>query len=92
MDINYAKVPVPYMINPVRRYIEHGSPVGDFLTALIQNNLMLAVFKADDKNLPALRDWMLFLHWEAPGECHGSPEKMRAWIKRGGLAGAERAA
>ena len=87
MDIDYTKIPVPRMADSVRRYIEHGQPVGDFLTAMIQNNLMLAIFKADDKNLPALRDWMLFLHWEAPGECHGSPEKMRAWIERGGLRG-----
>jgi len=78
MDIDYSKIPVPYMTAAARRYIEHGSRVGDF---------QLAVFKADEKNLPALRDWLLFLHWEAPEECHGSPEKMRAWIERGGLSG-----
>ena len=91
MTPNYSKTPVPYMESGVRRYIEHGQPVGSFLTALFNNHLKQAVLTADKENLAALRDWVIWLHWEAPSECHGSPEKTKSWRDRGGQ-GEEKAA
>ena len=86
MSPDYSKIPVPYMESGVRRYIEHGQPVGDFLTALFNNQLQQAVCQADKENLAALRDWVIWLHWKAPTACHGSPEKTKAWMKSGGLS------
>ena len=84
---SYDKIPVAYMTTGVRRYIEDGQPVGDFLTALFENNLMAAVNHADPMNLSLLREWVLFLHWETPSESHGSAAKVKAWRYSGGLRG-----
>ena len=86
--INYSKIPVVYMVAGVRRYIERGTEFGNFLTALFENDLKGAVNGADLANRDALREWVQWLHWEAPMGCHGSAEKMKTWRKHGGLNGA----
>jgi hypothetical protein len=60
-------------------YIERGVPVGDFLTAVLENNLSEACGRADDDNLENLPAYVAYLYNEAPSPCHGSPEKVRAW-------------
>jgi hypothetical protein len=74
----------------LRRHIEDGGEVGDFLTAVLSNNLSEAVMRADAINLNRLRDYMLFLHNFAPPNCFGSAEKVEAWRKAGGLNGGAR--
>jgi hypothetical protein len=61
-------------------YIERGVPVGDFLTAVLENNLSEACGRADDENLANLPAYVAYLYNEAPSQCHGSPEKVRAWL------------
>lgn len=74
-----------HMMAAIRRYIEYGIKPGDFLTAIICNDFQDAVGRADDENIRNLPAYAAYLYSEAPTECHGSPEKMRAWIsaKRG---------
>lgn len=86
MDINYDRIP-PHMADTARLYIERGIAGGGFFTALVENDLMGAFRKADDINTAAMRDWCAFLYNEAPSVCFGSPEKVRDWIKAGGLDG-----
>jgi len=66
------------------RYILTGSPVGHFLTALIANDLMEATARADDTTMKNLRTLCQFLYNFAPGSCHGSEDKMKAWMAQGG--------
>lgn len=76
----YAKIP-PHMQEVIRRYVVERIPPGDFLTAVIGNNLREAVNRADAENLPLLK---LYVHWfynVAPGQCAGSPEKMQRWLE-----------
>jgi len=64
------------------RYGRHGVPTGGFLNEVLSNNLRESIVRADKDSLAALRDIVLFVHNEMPGGCHGSPEKVKAWIKK----------
>lgn len=87
---NWDLIP-EHMRGGVERWIEYGIAPGSFLIAVIENNLSMAVAKADEINLDRLPDYVRFFHWDAPSGCWGSPEKARAWEERGGLAGLEAA-
>ena len=69
------------MMEHLRRYIEKHEPVGDFLTALLENDLREACGRADDENLHNLPAYVAYLHNEAPGKCWGSPANVAAWLK-----------
>jgi hypothetical protein len=64
-------------------YVEKGKRPGDFLTAVITNNLKDAVCRADSTNLPLIKLYVLWFHNVAPEPCQGSAEKMKAWMARG---------
>ena len=83
-DINYSKLP-EHMQGAARRYIEKGHPPGQFLTAVICNDLFKAVGHADEENQKALVTWVKFFYNEAPGECWRDKENMDAWMSIGGL-------
>ena len=65
----------------IQRYVEQGIPPGDFLTAVIQNNLFEAVGRADEENMENLPAYVAFFYNECPRLCWGSEEKMEAWIE-----------
>ena len=75
----YVDIP-EYMQNAMKRYVLDGIQPGDFLTAVITNNLREAVNRADATNLPLLRTYVRWFYNVAPGNCHGSPQHMRDWI------------
>ena len=69
------------MMPGIRLYVEHGIPPGDFLSAVIQNNLSEAVGRADTENLKNIPAFIAYFYNECPGNCWGSPEKMKSWMK-----------
>ena len=73
------------MLVVLRDYIATGRPVGHFLNAVLSNDLRLAIAHADQENLANLPAFTAYLYWEAPSQCHGSPERVKAWIAQGGL-------
>ncbi len=75
-----------HMLDSLRRYIEKRSPVGGFLTAVIQNDLRMAVTRADDNNLRNLPAFISYLYNEAPSQCWGSKEKVEKWVEEGRVA------
>ena len=79
-----------YMLEVLKRYINTGAKPGDFLTAVVENNLSLAVGRADTYNRANLPAYVGYLYNEAPRGCWGSPEKVKAWSKAGGLEGMEK--
>lgn len=85
--VNYDKVPVPHMAPAIRRYVERGIAPGHFLIALLSNDLMGAIGRADEDNQDAIVAWARFVYCELPNGCHGSPEHVSDWIKGGGLNG-----
>jgi len=82
LDINYGRLP-PHLQGGVKRYIEEGVPPGGFLTAVIENNLRLAVGHADSTSLAALPEIVQFFYNESPGDCWGTPEKRKLWMETG---------
>ena len=61
------------------RWIEHGLAPGDFLTAILSNDLRGACERADDTNRHFLFEYVFWLYNHAPAACWGSPERFRAW-------------
>jgi len=88
--INYYILP-EHCRGGMRRYIEDGVIPGDFLQAVIRNNLVDALGKADDINCSRIMDYGSFLYNEVPLGCWGSKTKMLKWNKEGGLNGPEKA-
>lgn len=62
-------------------YVMHGIPPGDFLYAVITNNLKEAVAYGDEQNLSALVNWVRFFYNATPSQCWGSEEKMNEWME-----------
>jgi len=58
------------------RYITEGIIPGDFLQAIITNDLKKAVWLADEENTRLLREYVLFFYNYAPAGCWGSHENM----------------
>lgn len=81
-----------HMRDAVLLYIEHGYMPGSFLTALLSNDLKETFARADDVNQRAVRDYVQYLYSFAPGGCWGSPERVQAWVAKGGLLGRAEAA
>jgi len=48
--------------------------------AVLENDFVGTVKRADRTNLQNLVQWAEFLYWELPGNCWGSPEKVQAWL------------
>lgn len=87
--IDYSLLP-EHIQGGMKRYIERGIIPGDFLQAVIKNNLKESFFCADDVNAKRMRDIILFMHNEAPSQCWGDKAKLQAWARKGGLDGSFR--
>lgn len=68
-------------VESIKRYVEHRIPTGDFLRACLENDLSEAVGRADSTSLLNLGRIVHYIHWEIPGTCHGSREKVENWLK-----------
>ena len=78
---DYAAIP-PHMQEALRRYIVQGIRPGQFLSAVLSNNLERAVGHADAENLPLLKLYVQWLYNVAPSTCWGSMAAMEAWIAK----------
>jgi hypothetical protein len=70
------------MMGGITRYVENGISPGHFLMAVLENNLSEACGRADDENMENLPAYVGYLYNETPSQCHGSPEKVHAWIAK----------
>lgn len=64
----------------IDNYVEHKIPPGGFLYAVLSNDLMKAVMKADDRNIHCLLDIMRYLYNDTPSGCWGSPKEVKEWL------------
>ena len=69
------------MMGGIKRYIEDHVKPGDFLRAVICNNLKEAVGKADEENMENLPAFVAYFYNDAPSTCWGSEEKYKEWLK-----------
>ena len=65
----------------IQRYVEQHIKPGDFLMAVLCNNLKEACHRADDENVDLLPVYVAYFYNEAPSSCWGSPEKVWEWIE-----------
>lgn len=82
MPFTVAGVEVPpSIIAGINRYVRLHEPQGGFLTACFENDFTRAVGRADDESLAAIAAITAYIYCETPSECHGSPEKVKAWLE-----------
>ena len=72
----------PHMMEAIRRYIDHGAPVGSFLRAVIAHDLFEAFATADEANSTNLYAFVDYFHNEVPIECHGSRQVYEDWVAK----------
>lgn len=69
-----------HMHGAVRRYFFDGIAPGSFLTAVLSNDLMGALGKADDDNRNALPGYGAFLYNYVPADSFDSPACVKEWL------------
>jgi len=68
-------------------YFQRGTPVGDFLQAVIANELFAAIGQADECNIRVLPAIAAYAYLNGPIDSTGSRENYKEWVRSGGLAG-----
>ena len=81
MNPDYNLCP-PLIQASLRRYDDYRIPLGDFLLAVLSNNLKEAFMTADDDNRAALLHIVAYCYYRIPSPCWGSPDNVRNWLKR----------
>ena len=80
-DFRFHEFVIPqYMRGGLERYINEHVPTGSFLQAILENDYHHAIGIADENNRANLPAYANFLYNYAPMECHGSKEKVAAWL------------
>lgn len=79
-EIDYSPLP-EYMRPGFKLYFDHGILPGGFGYAVLCNDLMGALGKADSENINRLKDYGFFLYNNAPSGSYGSKEKVHAWCQ-----------
>lgn len=62
-------------------YAYAGRPLGDFLTAVVENNLFEALSRADSYNRATIFQIMEYIATRLPISCWGSPERVREHLE-----------
>lgn len=72
---------IPYAIrSSLDRYALTHVETGGFLRAVLENDLEGALARADLESFQSLKDIVLYVHNELPGNCYGSPERVTWWL------------
>ena len=86
---NQLDVPATTAVGLVN-YILEGIPSGHFLEAVLSNDLMKAMSRADFTNRRFLHNTCIFLFNHAPARCYGTPRIYKEWVEAGGWVGVEK--
>ena len=70
------------IVESLEQYRDLAIPTGDFLRAVISNDLKEACGRADDDNARNLCAIVAWLYNNAPMGCWGSVEKYENWVKQ----------
>ncbi len=79
--IDYSVLP-EHMQQGMKRYVEEHIPPGSFLRAVLENDLVGALFRADKTNAARMLDYAYFLLHAAPPDCWGSEEAVVDWLRK----------
>jgi hypothetical protein len=70
-----------HLIEGLALYVAHGFRPGSFLEAVLANDLMDAVKRGDDDSRAGLVALCIFIDNDLPALCHGSRERVAAWME-----------
>ncbi len=86
--VHHARQVPPRYRAEIVAYINDGVRPSQFVSAIIANDLELALIH-EEKGTPksALRAIFFFLREHAPRDCRGTFNHLKAWIKAGGVYG-----
>lgn len=84
---DYAERIPQTTLGSLRRYVQSGIRGGDFLYAVLTNDLLGAFRYADQENLDAMHDIVRFVYNRVDARCHGSREAVERWMGHHGLDG-----
>lgn len=78
-----------YMHGALVRYVVHRIKPGNFMTALLSNDLLGVIDLSDDTNFALIKQWVEVLYHceEIPSGCWGSREHVDAWLSGEGANG-----
>lgn len=62
-------------------YVYYGIMPGGFLTAVLENNLCEAFFRADSRNIKIIENIVKHIYHNIPSMCWGSKEKIKEWLE-----------
>jgi ferredoxin len=68
------------ILGGIRRYVDSHIQTGGFLRAVLENDLSDSFARADSTSRRILPDILRYLMWDVPGDCWGSPEKVKLWL------------
>lgn len=68
------------LVNSLAMYVKERVPTGGFLRAVLENDLLDAVNRADLVNQMQLRNIANFVRTAVPAVAQGSPEKVIRWL------------
>ena len=71
-----------HMRGAIIRYLNNGISPGDFLTAVINNDLSEAVGRADDQNIHLLPNYIKWFYNHAPSGSWGRASATKDWYER----------
>lgn len=81
-DAFYLAQGIPeHMLESLVAYRDERRPVGDFLRAVLSNNLMEAAGRADSTNIYLLHKYVQFIYNEMPRASCGSVENYDNWLR-----------
>jgi len=83
MSHKYHKLP-EHLLYSLHNYIKFGEIPGSFLRAVLSNDLVEAVSRADEINSSLLAEWVKYIYNYAPMGCWGSEDAVNQWICKGG--------
>lgn len=81
--VDYSTLPETrgYNRESIRLYIEHRCDPGAGWRMILAHDLW-AVLYCDAETVRGMREICLWLHNYAPSACHGSRERVEAWLRR----------
>jgi len=76
-----------WAIESLNEYVRIGRDTGDFLEAVLSNDLMDAFGRADDFNRDIMFQYVSYVYNKMPIGCNGSRNIYKNWCESGGIEG-----
>ena len=88
IDAAHKMIPA-HLVDGVLGYVERRESIGQFLTAVFENDLFDAVARADSESLAGLDGLTKWIYNYATSHCWGSEKKVEDWLAAKGWGEAD---